>query len=290
MFKRIITIVIFSVLLISCAGCGNKIKNKESVSVKETENISNYALNAIPLSKEVVFEKDGVKVLLKEILYEKYTTKIMFHINNKIEENIKILVTDLAINGLMNTETMMIDVEKETEKDACIEISNEWFSELNIDAIKELEFLVRVLDENSVEKFKSDILKAETKAPISFNQQYDDDGFIIYSKNGINLLARELKKSKLSNDFELVFFVENNTGTQFSIVAEDVKVNQRPIDHTFIMTVGAKKKAVDTMLFEESALKSIKADEIKTVEASFRAFSDSLETVFETENIQIPIK
>ncbi len=290
MFKKVVVMVLSFVLLLFCSACGNKVKNKESVSVKDTENSGKYTLNATSLSDEVTFEKDGIKVTLTDVLYEDVTTKIMFLLNNKTDENVKILATDLAINGLMSTDYLTADLKSRSEKEAYIKISNEWLYEQKIGAIKEIEYVVRVLDETSDEKFRSEILKAKTKAPASFNQQYDDDGFVVFDKKDVTFLARELKKSKLSNDSELEFYVENNTDTQFTIIAQNVKVNGRDIEPTFLITVGAKKKAVDSMLFEEAELKKIKAEKIETVEASFKAFSDTLETVFETESIQIPVK
>lgn len=289
MFKKAILILISVILLISCSACGNKINDEESVSIKE-KNDSEFKLNAVPLSKKLVFEKDGIKVTLDEILYEDVTTKIVYKIDNKTDKNVKILATDLAVNSIMCTDTLMTEVSSKTEKEAYIEISNEWFINLHISAIKDLEYVIRVLDEEENEILRSDILKANTNAPVSYSQQYSEDGFEIYKENGIVFLANELKNSKLSNDLELSFYVENNTNGQFSIVAQNVKINGKDIAPTFLITVGANKKAVDSMLFEKTKLTQIGVEEIKTIEASFKAFNDSLETVFETNSVQIPVK
>ncbi|MBO5734192.1 MAG: hypothetical protein J6R66_04820 [Clostridia bacterium] len=290
MLKRMTLIALSAVLMLSVAACGKNIKNKESVSVKESELYSNYQLDETALKESPEFEQGGVKVTMTGITYEDVITKFNYHIKNDTDKKIKVVTTDLSVNGLMCTDAMMIDIDAKSEKDSFIEISNEWFAELNIKTVKDIEFVIRVLDENAEEIIKSDVLKAKTDASKKYKQQYDNEGVVIYKKGGIVLAARELKKSKLSNDMELTFYVENNTDQAFSIMANEVSVNGTPVNPTFVITVGAHKKAVDSMLFHEADLSEGRITEFKTVKASFRAINDNLETVFETKVVEIPIQ
>ncbi len=295
MFKKIMTMILASFLLVSMVGCNKEaqqgnIQPKESVSVKESDMYKDFHLNESKVSDVMDFDKDGIKVSLTGITYEDVVTKVNFHIKNDTDKNVNIVTTDVSINGLMCTDAMMIKVDAKSEKDGHIEISNEWFSELNIDTIKDMEYVIRVLDEKSDEIVKSDIMKMKTDAPADYKQSYDKEGFVIYNKDGIVFTARELKKSKLSNDMELSFYVENNTDRSFSIMAKDVFLNSRPIEPTFVITVGAHKKAIDSMLFMDADLKGSGITEITSVKSSFRAINNDLETVFETKTVEIPVK
>jgi len=289
MIKKMLTLGLVTVLSVACVSCGNNIENKESVSVKESELYSNFQLSETELVEPKAITQEDVTVTLSGITYEDVITKFDFHIKNDSEQKVKIVTTDFSINGLMCPDSMMVDVEAKTEKDSYIQVSNEWFSEMNIETVQNFEYVVRVLDENDNEISKSDVLKGHADAPEDYEQQYDEEGFVIYNKDGITFSARELKKSKLSNDMELAFYVENNTDKSFNIMALDVSVNGTPVDPTFVITVGAHKKAVDSMLFHEQDLTQGKISEFKTVKASFRAIDENLETIFETEMVEIPI-
>lgn len=289
MIKKIISVMLLAVISLTVVSCGNNVKNKESVSVKESELYSNFQLSETALLEENVFRHNGVYVTLKGITYEDVITKFDFHIKNDSDKKVKIVSTDFAVNGLMCPDAMMVDVEAKTERDSYIQVSNEWFSEMNIETVQEFEYVIRIYDENDNEIIKSDVLKGSADAPKDYEQKYDEEGFVIYNKGGITLSARELKKSKLSNDMELAFYVENNTDQAFNIMAGEVFVNGTPIDPTFVITVGAHKKAVDSMLFAEKDIEEGKITEFKTVKASFKAINDNLETVFETEVVEIPV-
>ncbi len=290
MLKKIFIIIISCAMLIFCTACANKVNDKESVSVEKLDGYGDYTFNHETLSQEIAFEKNAVSVVFKEILYEEVITKLFFQINNQTENNLKIISTDLAVNNFMCTDSLITDIPLKSRQDAYIEISNEWFFKHDIQAIKNIEYVIRVLDENSNEMFKSDVITAKTNAPNTAYTQMQHTGFSVYNNDGIVFLARELKKSKFSNDFELDFYIENNTEKTFSVMSENVKINGKDITPTFLITVGANKKAIDSMLFEEVDLKAIKENEIKTFEASFKAFNDKMENVFETDIIQIPVK
>lgn len=291
MLKRIFALSIISVFLLILVSCGSSnVKNKESVSVKQSDLYSDYHLKESTVSNFETFEKDGVRTTLSGITYEDVITKINFAIKNDTDKNVKVVTTDLAINGLMCTDAMMIDVSAKSEKNGFIEISNEWFAELNIDVITDLEYVIRVLDEKTDEIARSKVFKVKTDASKEYRQSYNEEGFVIYNKGGIVFSARELKKSKLSNDLELSFYVENNTDKPFSIMANEVMVNGKIVEPLFVITVGAKKKAVDSMLFYGDDLDALAITEFTSVKASFKAISDALETVFETESIEIPVK
>ena len=296
MAKKIMLFILCFSLAFSCVSCSKKksdegqMKNKESVSVKESELYSNFNLNESSITKASDFSKDGVTANLTGITYEDVTTKINFHLKNETDQKVKVVTADFSVNGLMCTDAMMCDVEAKSEKDSFILISNEWFAELNIETIKNIDYTIRVLDEQNNEIIRSGVITASTNAPKEYNQKYDEEGFIIYNQDGIVFTAREVKKSKLSNDMELSFYVENNTDCSFSISASDVSVNGTPIDPTFVITVGANKKAVDSMLFHEADLTAGGIGEFKTVNASFKAFDDNLATVFETDNVEIAVK
>lgn len=287
MFKKIVLVLLAGVLVLSLCACGTK---EESVSIKDADIYSEYKIKEATITDKKDFSAENVSVTIGEITYEDVTTKINLHVKNERQDTVTVTTADLSINGLMSTEAMLLTLEAGEEKDSYIQISNQWFGEMNIETIKEIEFLIKVYDERNDEIAKSEVLRIKTDAPWTYKQKYQEDGYIIYDKGGITISVLEMKKSELSNDMELVFYAENKTDKTISVMSSDVSVNGTPIDPLFVMTVGAKKKAVDSMLFYEKDLTEREISKIKFVRAGFRAFDENLETVFETEILEVPIK
>lgn len=287
MFKKIILVALTGILIMSLCACGAK---EESVSIKDADIYGEYKIKEAKISDKQDFSAENVSVTIGEITYEDVTTKINMHVKNERQDAVTVTTTDLSVNGLMSTEAMLLTLEAGEEKDSYIQISNQWFGDMNIETIKEIEFIVKVYDEKNDEIAKSEVLSIKTDAPWTYKQKYKEEGYLIYDKDGITISVLEMKKSELSNDMELVFYAENKTDDTISVMSSDVSVNGTPIDPLFVMTVGAKKKAVDSMLFYEKDLTEREISEIKFVRAGFRAFNENLETVFETEILEVPIK
>lgn len=287
MFKKIMLFVFTGVLMLSMCACGAK---EETVSIKDADIYSEYKIKETRITDKQDFSAENVSVTIGEITYEDVTTKINLGVKNDREHAITVTTANLSINGLMSTEAMILTLAAGEEKDSYIQISNQWFGEMNIETIKEIEFVIKVYDESNDEIAKSDILRIKTDAPWSYKQKYMEEGYVIYDEKEITLSVVEMKKSKLSNDKELVFYVENKTDKAISIMSSDVAVNGTPVEPLFVISVGAKKKAVDSMLFYEKDLNDLGITDIKFVRAAFKAFDENLATVFETDIVEVPIK
>jgi len=286
--KKIVLLLLTAIVFMSFTACN--LNNKESVSVKESEMYKEFDIEKTQIKEENVFSKDGITVSLKNISYGDVETALNFDIKNDTDKKIKVVTSDFSVNGLMCLDAMMTDVNERAQKQGKINISNEWLYDMGIKSIADIEYIIKIYDENNEEILSSDILKVKTDAPWHHSQSYDKDGVKIYNKGGLLLSVKNIKKSSHSNDTEIVFYAENNTDRTISIMATEVFVNKKPIEPVFVITVGPKKKAVDSMLFYESDLSSAQISEITSVNAKFKAVNDSLETVFETENVEIPVK
>ena len=284
--KKIVCFILCSLCLLTSACGGRSSENQEYVIRKDASDFYGYSLEETRLKSADKFKEDEVLVEAQKIIYEDVVTKIALKIKNDTDKSLKFLAANLSVNGLMWSGSLLYTAEAKTENEAFIEISNEWFSAMQIEMIDQVEFLVKVFNEKDDEIMQSGVLKIKTDAPSSYEQKYDDSGFEIYNEGGIRLLARHIQKSAHSDNQELVFYIENNTKSAISVMSDNVRVNGKKIEPLFVMSVGAGKKAVDTMVFYDADLKDINVKEIKSVGASFKAFNESLETVFETKVIE----
>ncbi len=262
---------------------------QESVVKKEAKQIEGYQPDQTQVTKQETFSQDGLTAELTGITYEDVVTKLNFHVKNDTEEELHVTTANLSVNGLMSYENMFITVPAKNETDGFVSLSNSWLAKMQIEKIAEIEFMIKAYNSLNDEVLASDVLKCKTDAS-SYKQVYDDSGFEIYNDKGIKISVRSLQKSELSDDMELVFYAENNTDSAISVMSRDVSVNGIPVEPLFVLSAGAGKKAVDTMVFYAEELQEHNITDIETITASFKAFNEDLETVFETEILQVPIE
>ncbi len=288
MIKKIMALALITIMVIAFAGCGES--RQESVSVKDADLYSEYKIEEAAVSQKPEFSQDGISVTVGDLIYEDVTTKLSMNIKNETDKSVTVTTAEFSVNGLMCSDVLMETVEPKEKSEAFVEISNQWFGEMNISTITDMEFVIKVFDEKNEEIMKSQVLLVKTDAPWTYRQKYEMEGIRLYSEDGITLAVKEMKKSALSNDYELVFYIENKTNKTLSVMSDDVEVNGTPIEPLFVLSVGPKKKAVESMLFYEKDLEEREIEKIKTVNASFKAFDENLETVFETKVIKVPVK
>ena len=276
------------VLIFSFTACSNT-QNEDSVFVKEATD-SYFRLNETSITNPVKFKHDGVSVTLSDILYEDLVTWFSFNLENNTESCVNVLVTDLSVNGIMCQDSMIESVESKNSKNAYFEISNEWFSNSLIETIKEIEFTVRLQDSESFEFASSDVLRALTNTPKKYVQKYNKDGETVYTDDGALIVFKGLSKSKMSDDTELSFYMENNTDSHFSVIANEVYINDTLFMPTFIVSVGGGKKSTESILLTKNELIDAKIEKITSVKVSFTAIDKNSNTVFKTKLSDIPVK
>lgn len=276
-------------LALLLVACGGQPAGEKSVVQKTTQQYDGFRPKTAGIKKADSYAEAGISVSVTDISYEDVVTKIGFYLINETDVPVRVGTANFSINGFMCTDGLFCEIPANSEQTATFEISNEWFGKIQIAVIKDMEFVVKVYDIDNNEIQQSDILKVKTDAPFTYRQKYDDSGFEIYKGNGVKISARLLQKSAHSNDLELVFYAENNTDSAISVMSYDVLVNEIPVEPLFVLSVAAGKKAVDTMVFYERDLTQNNIERIEKVTARFKAFNERLETIFDTDPVNVPV-
>lgn len=287
-YKKLISLFLIAALSVSFVACKKKNVATNAVVRKEATDYNDFKVEKAKVSKSETFEKDGVSVTVTGITYEAYETKIKLNAKNNTENAVFVSTKDLSINGFMYTESAFFKVEAGSAENTYIEISNTRLARSGISKIKDLEFVVQVLDELYNEISSSNVLKVTTDAT-SHKQEYDASGLVVYDKDNVKIVARSIGKSAYSDDHELEFYVENNRDTTISIAAKNTSVNGKQIDGVFVVLVTPGKKTVDTMVFYGADLQEENITKITNVSAEFHAYDISLAPVFQTGQIAIPV-
>ncbi len=287
---KIISALMLACLLLSSCGKNNDVEPSESVKKGGMEHTSEYRLDESVPQNTVEFNNSGIRMLFTKIIYDDGVTRLAYSAENSNDYGITLVSDDISFNGLVCADNLSVKLDEKGKSLGTFNVGNDWFSKMGIKQITDVELTVTVLDENSNEIAKSELLSIKTDALGQYMQEYETHGTELYSGKNIKILSREMKKGDHSNDTEIVLYVENNSKETVTLVTSDVSVNEKAVNATYISTLTSGKKSVDTLLLSENALKENEITEIKKVCANFKAYNDDFEIVFETGILNIPLE
>ena len=111
---------------------------------------------------------------------------------------------------------------------------------------------------------------------------------VILDENGIKVVVKGLELGDCSWGAQVLLYIENNTGQDFRIEAEDVSVNGFMISPIFYSDVLAGKKAYTSINFLESDLTDNDITVITTIELTFHVANlDTGNTIYDSDAITI---
>lgn len=288
-YIKILAVCLLSLILVSCGGHTHEEIN-ESVKKGESEYISDFKLEKSEVANTVQFSDSGVYVYFTKILYNDGVTSVAYSVKNSNDYAVTVVSDDASFNGFVCKNTLNIKVDAKDKALGTFDVGNDWFSDMGINRITDFELTLTVLDENNAEIVKSELLSIKTDALGEYMQEYETHGTELYSGNNIKILSRDMKKSDLSGDTEIVLYAENNSKETVTIVTSEVSVNEKPINATYVSTLTSGKKSVDSLLISENALSTNEIDKIEKISANFKAYNENFEIVFETGILNIPIE
>lgn len=112
------------------------------------------------------------------------------------------------------------------------------------------------------------------------------DEQVLFEANDIKITALELDDGLFGTDLKLL--IENNSGQNVTVQAENANVNGYMVSTLMSADVASGKKANDSLTFETSGLKECGIESIATMEFSFNIFdTDSWDDIVKSDVIKI---
>lgn len=109
---------------------------------------------------------------------------------------------------------------------------------------------------------------------------------VLFEANDIKITALELDDGLFGTDLKLL--IENNSGQNVTVQAENANVNGYMVSTLMSTDVASGKKANDSLTFETSGLKECGIESIATMEFSFNIFdTDSWDDIVKSDVIKI---
>lgn len=246
--------------------------------------------SGITIESQVLADSDGIKVTATGIEDSFLGPEIRLEIENTSDTPVIVQSRDVSINGIMMS-SVMFSCEIAAGKsanDSLGFVSHE-LEMAGIETIGEIELKINVSkQEDWSEVFTTKTQQIHTSAYGSFEQQYDDSGFVAVDQDGCRVIIKKLEDKESFWGADIYVYVENNSDQDLTVQVRDVSINGYMVSPTFSCDVIAGKKAFDSITFFESDLEDNGIEDITEMELYFAIINKkTLSTIVDTDIIKV---
>lgn len=308
-FKRVwfwlFTILVIAMAMGACGGNDGKktavestettgagaTKENKAVADKKEEQKSQKENEKATVEEQVLWEQDGIKIMLKELDLEgsMMGPELKVCIENSTQKNITVQTNGVSVNGIMTETIFSCDVAAGKSANDGITLLSSDLKQAGITNIQNVELTLHVFDSDSWDTiFDSDTITISTSLDGMEEQAVDDSGVLLVDENGIKITVKEVDSESSFWGADIYIYVENNTEKDVTVQAANTSLNGFTVDPCFSCDVRAGKKAYDTITFMESDLEENEIASIDTMDISFHVFETSnFNEIFDTDTLSV---
>ncbi len=294
----ILATILLSGLIIGCSDPGeikdiadpndelvdNTGKNNKDTSVSTSKEIS--------IEEQLLLDSNGVKITAKE--YKKdsiWGDGIKLLIENGSDKDISVGCNALIVNNFMITDLFSASVAAGKKSNETLYLSNSELEQAGISNIAQIEAYFYLYDSNTYDRiYEADKVTIKTSLYNEMDSSANTDGVELYNKNGIKIVGQYVDEDSFWGASALLY-IENKSGKNITVSADDVSINGFMITSFFSSTVYNEKMAFDSISFLSSELEDNDIKEIETIELKFKIYDpDTYNTIEETEIVTINTK
>ena len=226
---------------------------------------------AITIAATVLYDADGIKVTATGYEDGWMGPEIKVLVENDSAKNVLVTVDALSANGyMMPSASLYAEVAAGKKANESISIMSSELDQSGIEVLAELQFYIQISDSETWETLTTSDLLTLTTSAAPYEQSVDDSGDVLYDSNGIRIICKGLKQDIIW-DGTVVFYLENNSGKEISIYAENVSVNGFMQDVGLWSDLRPNTKLIDGMsMIDLSDLEIESIDQIENIEFNLR--------------------
>ena len=289
-------LLIFTMFIFTACGIGEEIKQPASVSgdssvttATETADIPTESIeeetadnssesieeetaeNEITIAETVLYDANNVKVTATGYEEGWMGPEIKILVENNSDKNALITATSVSANGYMlPSASLYVDVAAGKKANESLILMSSELEQSGITTLAELQFFVQLSDSETWDTIDTSELLTLTTSAAPYEQPVDDSGDVLYDSDGIKIICKGLKQDIIW-DGTVVFYMENASGNDISIHAENVSVNDFMQDVGLWSDLRSNTKLIDGMsLIDLSDLEIENIDQIENIEFSLR--------------------
>lgn len=239
------------------------------------------------ITQTVLLAEAGVKITAKSLDKSGWMgPELKLLIENNTDKNLTVQVRNCSVNGYMIDPSISADVTPGKKVNASILFMDSSLEKAGIDTFADIEFSFHVFDSETWDDYiDSSLITLKTSAADTYNYTYDDSGEVIYEKNSIKIVAKELITDTLFGP-ELKLYIYNGSDQSITVQTRDDSVNGFMVTTVASFEIGAGKHCVDEITFLSSDLEENEITEITEYEFSLHIFnSDKWGTIDDSDPI-----
>ena len=225
----------------------------------------------ITVAETVLYEVDGVKVTATGYEDGWMGPEIKILVENDSSKNVLITSASVSANGyMMPSAALYAEVAAGKKANETLTIMYSELDQSGIEVLAELQFYLQIQDPETWETITTTDLLTLTTSVVPYEQPVDDSGDVLYDSDGIRIICKGLKQDIIW-DGTVVFYMENNSGKEISIYAENVSVNGFMQDVGLWSDLRPNTKLIDGMsMIDLSDLEIENIDQIENIEFNLR--------------------
>ena len=245
--------------------------NNESADSSSGNKTEDNVVAEITVAETVLYDVDGVKVTATG--YEEGWTgpEIKILVENNSDKNVLITSDSVSVNGyMMPFAALYAEVAAGKKANETLSLMSSELDRSGIDVLAELQFYLQIQNPETWETVATSELVTLTTSAAPYEQPVDDSGDVLFDSNGIRIICKGLKQDIIW-DGTVVFYMENNSGKEISIYAENVSVNGFMQDVGLWSDLRPGTKLIDGMsMIDLSDLEIESIDQIENIEFNLR--------------------
>ncbi len=288
-FAKLILVSVLCLSLLTASGCteildeitppsevnigttqASEVEISTDTTTEPTEPESTVS-DEVTIEETVLYDANEIRITATALEESWLGQEITLLIENNSATNIMVTTDMLSINGFMSPlSSLYASVAAGKKAYESISLSSTNMEQAGITTISNIQFNLNISDSDTWSSlYTSDLITLNTSAKDT-TQAIDDSGNIIYDNNGIRVICKGLKQDLLW-DGSVVFLIENASGKNMYVYAENVSVNGFMCSASMWATVRSETVAIDDLtLINLDELNISSTDEISNVEFSLR--------------------
>ena len=292
--KKIFSILLASMLLLSLAACGSPSgSDVQPPSNVSPDNSSTQQSTTNPedvsIVETVLLDEADVKITAKSLSDSIWGPEVKILIENNSEKNLTIQAQNSSINGYMVENMLSADVAAGKKANDIITFMSSDIETCGIETIADMEFSFHIFTTDDWETYlDTSSIQLKTSIADTYTQTYDDSGDVVYDKNDVKIVVKGLSEDDSLLGPGILVYIENNSQQDITVQTRDVSINGFMLDPLFSCDVACGKRSVDSVTFMSSELEDNDISTIETAELSFHIFDYSdWDTIADTDVITI---
>ena len=249
----------------------SSVNSNEEPAGNDSNNEQENDTVEITVAETVLYEADGVKVTATGYEDGWMDPEIKILVENDSSKNVLVTSASVSANGyMMPSAALYAEVAAGKKANETLTIMSSELDQSGIEMLAELQFYLQIQDPETWETITTSDLLTLTTSAAPYEQPVDDSGDVLYDSDGIRIICKGLKQDIIW-DGTVVFYMENNSGKEISIYAENVSVNGFMQDVGLWSDLRPSTKIIDGMsMIDLSDLEIENIDQIENIEFNLR--------------------